>query len=114
MPLVESGTLMKQAILEMTAKGLGCVGIVDAQDLLLGIITDGDLRRHMAPDLLDQPVERVMTREPRTIRAQATIAEAIGLMTAKELRPITSLFVVDEGRPVGLLHMHDCLRAGAL
>ena len=114
LPLVASGTQMNQAILEMTAKSLGCVGIVDAQGLLVGIVTDGDLRRHMAPDLLNQSVDQVMTREPRTIRAQATIAEAIGLMTAKELRPITSLFVIDEGRPVGLLHMHDCLRVGAL
>ena len=82
--------------------------------MLVGIVTDGDLRRHMAPDLLDQPVERVMTRGPRTVRPQATIAEALGLMAAKDRRPITSLFVVEEGKPVGLLHMHDCLRAGAL
>ena len=114
LPLVPGGARMKEAILEMTAKSLGCVGIVDAGGALAGIITDGDLRRHMAPDLLDQPVEQVMTRTPRTIRPQATIAEAIGLMTAKDLRPVTSLFVVEGGRPVGLLHMHDCLRAGAL
>ena len=114
LPLVPGGARMKEAVLEMTAKSLGCVGIVDAGGALAGIITDGDLRRHMAPDLLDQPVEQVMTRTPRTIRPQATIAEAIGLMTAKDLRPVTSLFVVEGGRPVGLLHMHDCLRAGAL
>jgi arabinose-5-phosphate isomerase len=114
LPLIEEGRRMNEAIIEMTAKSLGCVGVVDGAGLLVGIITDGDLRRHMAPDLLDRPVERVMTRGPRTVRPQATIAEAIGLMAAKDRRPITSLFVVEEGRPVGLLHMHDCLRAGAL
>jgi arabinose-5-phosphate isomerase len=114
LPLVPGGTPMRDAILTMTAKSLGCVGIVDASGRLAGLITDGDLRRHMAPDLLDRRVDEVMTREPRTIRPQATIAEAIGLMTDKERRPITSLFVIEDGRPVGLLHMHDCLRVGAL
>ena len=106
---------MHEAIIEMTAKRLGCVGIVDGAGALVGIITDGDLRRHItAPDLLNQSVEQVMTAGPRTIRPQATIAEAIGLMAAKDRRPVTSLFVVEEARPVGLIHMHDCLRAGAL
>jgi arabinose-5-phosphate isomerase len=114
MPLVALGRPMNEAIIEITAKSLGCVGVVDGAGLLVGIITDGDLRRHMAPDLLNQPVERVMTRGPRTVRPQATIAEALGLMAAKDRRPITSLFVVEEGKPVGVLHMHDCLRAGAL
>ena len=125
MPLIALGQPMNEAIIEMTGKSLGCVGvvdgagllvgIVDAAGLLVGIITDGDLRRHMAtPDILHQPVEQVMTRGPRTVRPQATIAEALGLMAAKDRRPITSLFVVEEGKPVGLLHMHDCLRAGAL
>jgi arabinose-5-phosphate isomerase len=114
MPLVALGRPMNEAIIEMTGKSLGCVGVVDGAGLLVGIVTDGDLRRHMAPDLLDQPVERVMTTGPRTVRPQATIAEALGLMAAKDRRPITSLFVVEEGKPVGLLHMHDCLRAGAL
>jgi arabinose-5-phosphate isomerase len=114
LPLVALGSPMNAAILEMTAKSFGCVGILDAGGSLVGIITDGDLRRHMAPDLLEQPVERVMTTEPRTIRPQASIAEAIGLMAGKSRRPITSLFVVEEGRPIGLIHMHDCLRAGAL
>ena len=114
MPLIALGQPMNEAIIEMTGKSLGCVGVVDGAGLLVGIVTDGDLRRHMAPDLLDQPVEQVMTRGPRTVRPQATIAEALGLMAAKDRRPITSLFVVEEGKPVGLLHMHDCLRAGAL
>ncbi|MEA2783032.1 MAG: arabinose-5-phosphate isomerase [Rhodospirillaceae bacterium] len=118
LPLVATGTRMGQAVLEMTAKRLGCVGITDDAGRLVGIITDGDLRRHMHPDhaaadLLDRIVEEVMTHGPRTIRPQATIAEAIGVMTMKG-SPITSLFVVEGERPLGLLHMHDCLRAGAL
>ncbi len=112
LPLVAFGTAMSQAILEMTAKRLGCVGVVDHAGQLQGVITDGDLRRHMAPDLLDRPVEEIMTRSPRTIRPQATVAEAVGLMTMTDRR-ITSLFVIEEDRPVGLLHIHDCLRVGA-
>jgi arabinose-5-phosphate isomerase len=103
---------MSQAILEMTAKRLGCVGVVDAGGHLQGVITDGDLRRHMAADLLDRRVDDIMTRSPRTIRPQATVAEAVGLMTMTERR-ITSLFVIEAERPVGLLHIHDCLRVGA-
>ena len=113
LPLVAVGSTMNEAILVMTAKRLGCVGVVDASGHLAGMITDGDLRRNMAPDLLDRGVETVMTVRPRKIRPQATLAEAIGLMTNPE-RPITSLFVVEGDRPVGLLHMHDCLRAGVL
>ncbi len=111
LPLVPAGTAMSQAILEMTAKRLGCVGILDEAGQLQGVITDGDLRRHMAADLLDRRVEDVMTRGPRTIRPQATVAEAVGLMTMTERR-ITSLFVIEEKRPIGLLHIHDCLRMG--
>ena len=113
LPLVVVGSTMNEAILVMTAKRLGCVGVVDASGHLAGMITDGDLRRNMAPDLLDRRVESVMTQRPRKIRPQATLAEAIGMMTTPE-RPITSLFVVEGDRPVGLLHMHDCLRAGAV
>jgi arabinose-5-phosphate isomerase len=113
LPLVAVGSTMNEAILAMTAKRLGCVGVVDGSGHLAGMITDGDLRRNMAPDLLHRRVETVMTLSPRTIRPQATLAEAIGLMTKPE-RPITSLFVVEGDRPVGLLHLHDCLRAGAL
>jgi arabinose-5-phosphate isomerase len=112
MPLVTPGTAMSQAIIEMTAKRLGCVGVADKAGALQGVITDGDLRRHMATDLLDRRVEEVMTRNPRTIRPQATVAEAVGLMTMVEPR-VTSLFVLDGERAVGLLHIHDCLRAGA-
>lgn len=109
MPLVEGDARMAEALIVMTAKRLGCVGIVDAAGALVGIITDGDLRRQMGPDLPNRPAADLMTREPKTIRPQALASEAVHLMNA---RSITNVFVVDGGVPVGVLHIHDCLRAG--
>jgi arabinose-5-phosphate isomerase len=109
MPLVDPDTVMADALITMTAKRFGCVGVVDADNTLLGIVTDGDLRRHMAPDLLAKTVRVVMTRRPKTIRPQALAGEALGLMNA---RAITSLFVVEGNRPIGIVHIHDCLREG--
>jgi len=110
MPLVASGAIMSEAILTMSAKSFGCVGIRDRAGSLIGIITDGDLRRHMEDDLLRARVDSVMNPGPKTIRPQALAAEALGLMNAHF---ITSLFAVDEMlRPLGILHIHDCLRAG--
>jgi arabinose-5-phosphate isomerase len=109
-PLVEAGTAMAEAILVMTQKSFGCVGVIDARRRLIGIVTDGDLRRHMGDRLLGAPVEAVMSGHPRTIRPHALAFEALGLMNALS---ITSLFAVDEERqPLGILHIHDCLRAG--
>lgn len=108
-PLVSRDAVMAGAILEMTAKHFGCVGVVDQQGRLEGIITDGDLRRHMNPQLLAVAVTEIMTPNPKTIRAGALAAEALGVMNT---RAITSLFVTEAGRPVGILHIHDCLRAG--
>jgi arabinose-5-phosphate isomerase len=109
-PLVPAGTRMAEAILVMTQKSVGCVGVIDARRRLIGIITDGDLRRHMSDDLLRSPVEAVMSAHPRTIRPHALAFEALGLMNALT---ITSLFAVDDERqPLGILHIHDCLRAG--
>ncbi|WP_207480510.1 KpsF/GutQ family sugar-phosphate isomerase [Arenibaculum pallidiluteum] len=109
LPLVGEDTPMGEALLVMSAKSFGCVGVVNGEGRLVGIVTDGDLRRHMSPRLLEERAADVMTRDPKTIRAGALAAEALGLMNA---RTITSLFVTDEGRPVGILHIHDCLRAG--
>src|SRR5262249_34539830 len=86
MPLIPMGTAMSQAIIEMPAKRLGCVGIAALDGTLQGVITDGDLRRHMATDLLDRRVEEVMTRHPRTIRPDATVGEAVGMMSMVEPR----------------------------
>ncbi|MGE5147115.1 MAG: KpsF/GutQ family sugar-phosphate isomerase [Candidatus Eiseniibacteriota bacterium] len=109
MPLVAAETVMADALITMTAKRFGCVGVVDGDDTLIGIVTDGDLRRHMAPDLLAKSVRTVMTKRPKTIRPQALAGEALGLMNA---RAITSLFVVEGNRPIGIVHIHDCLREG--
>ena len=111
LPLLPLGTTMSEALLTMTAKGFGCVGIVDEAGALLGIITDGDLRRHMGPELPQKLVEAVMTRGARTIRAGALAAEALAEMTLHTPR-ITNIFVVEDGRPVGLVHIHDLLRIG--
>lgn len=100
---------MSDALLVMTAKTFGCVGVTDPSGALIGIVTDGDLRRHMAPELLDRRVADIMTRSPKTIRPAALAAEALGRMNAAN---ITSLFVTEAGRPVGIVRMHDCLRAG--
>ena len=102
---------MAEAILIMTAKRFGCVGVVDDSGTLTGIITDGDLRRHMDNDLLAQRAGDVMTGAPKSIRPQALAVEALRMMNMTD-RPITSLFVVDGEQPVGIVHIHDCLRSG--
>lgn len=109
MPLTRTDTAMSEAILVITAKHFGCVGVVDDAGRLIGIVTDGDLRRHMGNGLLDRAVGDVMTSGPQTIRPRALAAEALNVMNS---RGITSLFVLEEGRPLGILHIHDCLRAG--
>jgi arabinose-5-phosphate isomerase len=111
LPLVPSGAGMREALLAITAKAMGCVGVIDGSGRLIGVVTDGDLRRHINDDLLNRRVDQVMTPSPKTIRAQALAAEALGQMNAKK---ITSLFVVENGRPIGILHIHDCLRAGVV
>ena len=109
-PLAPLGTRMSDAVVEMTAKGFGCIGITDGDGRLVGIITDGDLRRHMGANLLEASVEEVMTRAPKTVRPEQLVSEALEMLNA---RNITALFVVDAGRPVGIVHFHDLLRAGA-
>lgn len=111
MPLAPLGGSMREALLVMTAKTFGCVGIVDRAGRLAGIITDGDLRRHMGGNLLDRKVDDVMTRNPKSIRPGALAAEAAGQMNAQK---ITMLFVVEGGRPLGIIRMHDILRAAVL
>ncbi len=111
MPLVGEDTVMQDAMLEMTSKMLGCVGIISADGMLKGIITDGDLRRCLSSDVLNKKVSDVMTRNPKTIAPEVLAAEAINMMNTTG-KGITQLFVIQEGKPVGIIHMHDCLRAG--
>jgi len=108
-PLVPPTTSIKETVLAMTAKGFGCAGIVDDTGKLIGIVTDGDLRRHWSDN--SQTAAEVMTRHPKTIRPQALAQEALAMMNMSE-RPFTALFVVEDEQPIGIIHMHDCLRAG--
>jgi arabinose-5-phosphate isomerase len=108
-PLKPIGTKMSDALVEMSAKGFGCVGITDPEGRLVGIITDGDLRRHMRPDLLDARVEAVMTRGPNTVRPDQLASEALEILNSLKR---TVLFVVEDERAVGIVHMHDLLRIG--
>ena len=109
MPLCDPETRMADAILTMTNRTFGCIGVTDDSDRLVGIITDGDLRRHMASNLLELTADDVMTRSVKTIGAHALAAEALGVMNDNN---ITSLFVVEDDRPKGIVRMHDCLRVG--
>ena len=111
LPLVSLDTPMGDALIEISQKGFGVAGVNDAQGRLAGIITDGDLRRHM-DGLLDNVAKQVMTQDPTTISPDALAEEAVAIMNRYK---ITSLFVVDTDRPgqvQGLLHIHDCLRVG--
>jgi arabinose-5-phosphate isomerase len=109
MPLVPIGTLMSEAILQMTAKGFGCVGITDARGLLVGIVTDGDLRRHMGNDLLKTRADDVMTRGPKTVRPDQLLSETLDILNSMK---VTALFAIEAGKPVGVIHVHDLLRVG--
>jgi arabinose-5-phosphate isomerase len=109
LPLIGTDDVMSHALLEMTAKTFGCVGVIDGTGDLVGVVTDGDLRRHMGPDLVGERVGDVMTMHPLTIRANALAAEAVRVMNE---RSITTLFVVDGSKPAGIVRLHDCLKAG--
>lgn len=111
MPLIGEDAIMQDALITMSAKMLGCVGIIDKNGLLVGIITDGDLRRWMAPNLIEEKVSKVMTKNPRTVGPDVLIAEAVNIMNNTG-RGITNMFVLKDGKPIGIIHIHDCLRAG--
>lgn len=109
MPLVREETVMGEAILVMTQKSLGCLGIVDGKGRLVGMVTDGDLRRHMGPDLLRTRAADIMTRTPNTIPPDLLASAALEQFNARKR---TQMFVLEDGRPIGVLHIHDLLRAG--
>ncbi|MBK9081628.1 MAG: KpsF/GutQ family sugar-phosphate isomerase [Rhizobiales bacterium] len=110
LPKVALGAPMSDAVMEISSKGLGCVGVVDADGKVVGVITDGDLRRHMRPDLLTVRVEEVMTRNPRIVAPDALAVAALDQLNS---RMITALLVVDaSGALCGVVHLHDLLRLG--
>ncbi len=110
-PLLKEDAIMQDALLVMSEKMLGCVGIVDDSGRLSGIITDGDLRRWMSPSIITEKVSTVMTKNPKVIGPDALIVDAVNMMNNTG-RGITNLFVVQDGKPVGVIHIHDCLKAG--
>ncbi len=110
MPLIHRGASMSEAIMTIGEKRLGCVGVVDDRGKLVGIITDGDVRRHLGgPDQLGRKVDSVMTKTPKTIAPDALVGTALDLLNKTK---ITALFVVNAGKPIGIVHMHDLLRIG--
>ncbi|MCP1212180.1 KpsF/GutQ family sugar-phosphate isomerase [Acetobacter okinawensis] len=112
MPLTQPDTPMRDVIMEMTHKALGCVGIVGQNGALAGLITDGDLRRALDQDLTTTLAKDIMNPRPLTINPDALAAEALQVMNARK-RPVTALFVLDRaGIPIGVVHLHDLIRAG--
>jgi len=109
MPLLPEGASMSEVILVMTAKRFGCVGLTDGDGALIGIITDGDLRRHWAPDMQSKIAAEIMTQGPRTAPLGSLASAALELLNRKKN---TVLFIVDGKKPVGVVHIHDLLRAG--
>lgn len=110
-PLLNENAIMQEALLVMSEKMLGCVGITDNEGNLTGIITDGDLRRWMSPNLITEKVSKVMTKNPTVINPDALIVDAVNVMNNTG-RGITNLFVVQDKKPIGVIHIHDCLKAG--
>lgn len=111
LPLADQSMPMSQALIIMSEKSFGCIGITDEKGALAGIITDGDLRRHMGENLLIKTAGEVMTPGPKSIPPSMLASEALNILNDKK---ITSLFVVDNNKPVGLVHIHDFLRAGVM
>jgi arabinose-5-phosphate isomerase len=110
LPLAPIGMHMREALILISQKRFGCLGITGESGDLVGIITDGDLRRHLSGDIFERRVEEVMTPDPKTTTPDALVASALEVMNSAS---ITALLVVDEKKPVGIVHMHDLLRIGA-
>ena len=109
LPLASEDESMSAALVTMTQKSFGCLGVVDARGKLVGIVTDGDLRRHMGEGLLSAKTGDIMTRKPKTVTPGTLASAALELINAAR---ITALFVVEKGKPVGIVHVHDLLRIG--
>ncbi len=111
MPISKLGTLVKDAIVQISEKGFGCIGVVNEGGKLIGIITDGDLRRHLTADILHNPVESIMSDSPITVQPEMLVGAALELLNSSE---ITALYVVENEKPIGIVHLHDLLRVGAI
>jgi arabinose-5-phosphate isomerase len=111
LPLVGESSKVEEILLEMTSKHLGCAGVLDEKNNLIGIITDGDIRRHINKNFMSLNAQELMTKNPTTIEEGTLAIAAVAMMNEKK---ITNLFVVLDGKAVGILHIHDCLRAGVI
>ncbi|MQP64754.1 KpsF/GutQ family sugar-phosphate isomerase [Niveispirillum sp. SYP-B3756] len=109
LPLVALSAPMSDVLLTITSRSLGCAGVVDGEGRLVGVITDGDLRRHMDPRLLSRRADEIMSNRPRVTRPDALVGESLARMNHEG---ITCLFVTADEKPVGVITLHDCLRAG--
>ena len=109
LPLVRVDQDMSSAVLTMTSHNLGCAVVVDEAGTLAGIVTDGDLRRHMSPDLMRRPVVEIMTRDPLVTGPDVLASAALAILNE---RKILVIVVVEKDRPIGVLHMHGLLAAG--
>jgi arabinose-5-phosphate isomerase len=116
LPLVHHDTAVKEALFEITSKRLGVTGVIDRSGSLVGVITDGDLRRALqthGDGILNKRAQEIMTASPRTVEKEVLAAEALAEMEGNVPRPITCLFVLDSGaKPVGIIHLHDILKTG--
>ncbi len=110
MPLVALGTMMPEAVKELSRKRFGCVCVIDGEGRLAGIITDGDLARNLERNLAECMVDDIMTRSPKTVRPQIMASAALAILNEND---ISALVVVEDNRPVGIVHFHDLLRIGA-
>lgn len=108
-PLVAKGTTMQKAIIAMAEKRFGCIGVFDKDNKFIGIITDGDIRRHMDKDFLTKKVEEIMTQSPYTIAPDHLLVDVLAQMNSKRIH---SVFILQNQHAVGILHIHDILRAG--
>jgi len=109
LPLARDSEPMSAALVTMTQKSFGCLGIIDGKGKLIGMVTDGDLRRHMGEDLVRARAADIMTRRPKTATPRMLASAALEMINAAR---ITALFVVEKGKPIGIVHVHDLLRAG--
>ena len=110
-PLIQNNHTMREVLLKMTSYGFGCVGITNNKNVLIGIVTDGDLRRNIAKNFLDLPIDKIMTKNPITIESKINIKNTVSIMNKNK---ITAVFVVKNNSkiPEGIIHIHDCIKTG--